>query len=845
MRFSELIELDVELAGGRYSSEVSLEEEALDGSGQLNISLSLEALGDSELLAGPGSAAAPPAPSGAFALQPTIPVAFMLRLRLTKASADAVAKAAEEGERQRLRLRCEGVEQPLGEDEVCLTLVLVDSWAEVSHALGELDICVQEGDARELRLDISPLCEASSVHAGAPGGTDGVSATISTTGALTAQEAKLSFAASVQSLRWSSAKSQLEAGRSKYTEIFLRGSEVNGQRTWRLSFELHSLRITGCASANAFATYIYEPLKQPRPFRTNPPALARRNTTVYLQHGYAAYTLRTSRAELGALLEDPLRVEVWHRDAYKKDSLLGFVDASLAPVFDEPLQYSPSMPSMVHGYRVLDQACPVIGVCSEGSLGQARSADGGAGPATLAPGKVGMLRVRVFLEDLGAAATDVAVDHRPAPTAVGSASTSVPKMGTISAESAPSPAVMADCVEQSNPLISRHPALTTGSGGGESLQALRNSPAYACAYELELWKRAEQEQFQARLAEQLATAKSGFEEEYRQKELSRARDFRLKQQELREVEAKVRKKLQELQQREVTLVADESRVAAMRDEARQRADLTVRECEDAARRQVAEAQHALKLEKDRSQHLSSRQVELEAELASAKKRCQDLEEELAAEAKRRREEVLEAGGGAAAAAAKSETAAALLRSQEELQHTKLQLADAERRAEALGASRDHFRQKVEELCRRLPQVLDSSKLVSGPTRALGSFASPLGVEPGSSAQANSTTPLPSADLAPAANKGVARALRVIQDDLAKLAREWDSQEPATLEVPDSRSGTSSAMAPPTGSSGTQQHLVWLKNQRSELLQSGLYTESDSVVVAIDAKIAQATAKGIE
>merc|ERR1719162_81420 len=118
----------------------------------------------------------------------------------------------------------------------------------------------------------------------------------------------------------------------------------------------------------------------------------------------------------------------------------------------------------------------------------------------------------------------------------------------------------------------------------EGLQALRSSPEYSRAFQLELWKRAEEEKFRAYLKEEEASIREGLEDDYRQRELLRAKEFRQRQNELKDLEGKVRKKFQELQQREVAVASEEARVAAHLEEVKRRAERTVQEQEDASRR---------------------------------------------------------------------------------------------------------------------------------------------------------------------------------------------------------------------------------------------------------------------
>jgi hypothetical protein len=263
------------------------------------------------------------------------------------------------------------------------------------------------------------------------------------------------------------------------------------RRTWRVSLEIRSLRLTG-SSANAFVAYLYAPFAQPRAFRTNPPTLVRKNQTINLPHAFAAYTLTATPEELRGQLAEPLRAEIWHRDIYRKDDLLGLVDVIFVDAFDRPLQYSQKMPSMVRGFRVLDQVCPVLGV------------------AESTPTRIGALGLAFFLEDLGpaqgAAIPDVAAAPPPAVVQQQHAGRRGPAVHSRGA------AVGGDGAVVDGGSVEDQRGMSEASLQ-DGLQALRGSPAYATAYELELWKRAEEAAFKVKLQDDERMRRNKLQEE--------------------------------------------------------------------------------------------------------------------------------------------------------------------------------------------------------------------------------------------------------------------------------------------------------------------------------------------
>lgn len=777
--FTELLEASADFSSGRYTKEVELEDDSFDGSGKVTVSLNLEAVRDE---AGAASAALRPSMVEAFVLR----VAGVGKTSMLIANPTRLAGAGAAGSRG-LYLRCAGVEQPL-RDLCTHSLVLVESWKEVPLALLELDVCVQvpsdsSRDFAEIPLDMSDLIAAA--ESGSSGGSR-VAAQAKTTDVPALGEALL-FNVSVQSFRWAGSTQQMEPGRTQDTELLVDG--LSGDvRTWRVSIEVRSIRLIS-RSAKVFVAYSYGPLQQPRAFRTNPPTLARQHATVLLPHSFAAYTLASTRTDLHARLEDALSFEVWQRDVYRKDDLIGISDVAVAGVFDRPVQQSNSLPSMVKGFRVLDQVQDIIGT-GEGAQ------------------KLGALRVLFFLEDLGP--VEAPQPHTSAVCTGGD--------------------VIDEALVRHGSSADAHTGigLTAELGTADAAAlALRQSPAYSSAYELELWKRSEEDKFRSQLRSQEQEQRDRLEEEYQQREQARAKEFRQKQTDLRDVESRVRSKMAELQQREVAVVAAETRCSALQDEVKRRTDLAIQEYEDLSRRKVEDAQQALQLEKRKSRHLEGRISELESELTTVRQKLREVEEEFD-ERKRRLDQL------------------PVVQIQHDLNRAQLELREATSKVEALTASRDHFRNKVEELCRRM--LVAEAAVQAVPARS-GGAGSVQATPPGPShVSAQNTGPAAQQ----AALPDVAHALRRIQEDLGQLAREWTPAASAAasslvqrsaspLALPKSPARASVMTTPPSVvAPRAQDHLVWLRSQREELLESGLYSESDPVLIALDQRIAEAS-----
>ncbi|CAL1130931.1 unnamed protein product [Cladocopium goreaui] len=305
----------------------------------------------------------------------------------------------------------------------------------------------------------------------------------------------------------------------------------------------------------------------------------------------------------------------------------------------------------------------------------------------------------------------------------------------------------------------------------EGLKLLRSSPAYAVARSLELWRQQEEERAVVRLQEKEREMRERLEEEYRQRELQRAQSFRHQQAELRDLEQRAKRKLLEMQQREASVKSEMAKTKSLSEEARRSADLAIQSCEDSMRRQKAEAKQSHDFEMMRQTQLENRIKELEAEISETRVRCSELQSTLAKQAV---EEV---------ELQEKRFASASNLVQEELQKLQLQMCEERVKCETLAASRDHFRRKVEELCRKLlekeEQIQKSEVQCFKQTGA-------------------------SKDAAPSGNS---------------VDRQSDGHCNAA--------------------SNASQHftLDWLQKQKGELLATGLYTE-DAVIRALNAQIAE-------
>ena len=179
---------------------------------------------------------------------------------------------------------------------------------------------------------------------------------------------------------------------------------------YRASVELRTIRGLSASSAvylkYTHALFASAPagIKPTLGFRTSPLTRVPRHSETTIASGFCAHDFAAAQDALdSAAAEEPLVVEVWHRDKYKEDARIGIAAVSLQSVASAPPRYR--VGDAVYSTRGLLAASSV----EEGEVVAIRSADyevdivsygGGDGGRTTS--KVGTLTLGVALECFGA-----------------------------------------------------------------------------------------------------------------------------------------------------------------------------------------------------------------------------------------------------------------------------------------------------------------------------------------------------------------------------------------------------------------------------------------------------------
>ena len=296
------------------------------------------------------------------------------------------------------------------------------------------------------------------------------------------------------------------------------------------------------------------------PVRTNPPAQVARASEVTLQNGTGTVDFGAGVMALATALASGPRVaaEVWHKDAYAEDTLLGAATVSLAPLLREP---------------TLDGYAPVMSDTDPENPGNPRSALLLESEAV----KVGELRMVLRLAEKGPLpAWASAQPAAPRPTSAqversprehraraehGGQGVHPPRVhgairgggeggrrGVDVDDATPAPtaaAVPTPTAAETVPRVEEHASASMAAGVADSMasiDSLRKGREYAVAWELEVWKQAQEAKWTASMRAKESERMSALEGEWRRREAQRETEHRKQREELDGVGAKTRRR---------------------------------------------------------------------------------------------------------------------------------------------------------------------------------------------------------------------------------------------------------------------------------------------------------------
>nr|CEL65655.1 TPA: Centrosomal protein of 120 kDa [Neospora caninum Liverpool] len=441
---------------------------------------------------------------------------------------------------------------------------------------------------------------------------------------------------------------------------------------WRLSVDLVSLQLRAETLASRRAVYVhytYAPFGPQHSFSTEPPVDCSSGEAVPLSGGFCAYTLTASPARLfQSLRTTPLELEVFGLADARAASPPVSRRASLCALSRRSGSSVPPSPRAPRGELKALRAEKVgtavvdLDLLAQKPLRRHSQAPhdyqaySAMLPVTAENGEIlGHLHIQLYLEHLR------------------SASATPP-----SSASAPARA------ERRESSFSRVSPEAAVAGSGE-----KNGLSFSVAYEMELWKRAEEAKFLAELKTRAVEEREKFLEEMRRVENAKNQEIRGKQEALQHLQLQLKQMAQQLQQKALELQSRENDLRSERERCLQLAARTSDEMTGATRRLREEKEHAVQLEKQRSHLLERQNAELQSEVTRIRARLDFLEEENC----ELRQHL---------------TSGPTAQLQSDLKLKLYQVADLESRLTAMTASRDYFVESCATLLDKLHAVKEQT-----------------------------------------------------------------------------------------------------------------------------------------
>ncbi|CAD7966523.1 unnamed protein product [Amoebophrya sp. A25] len=455
---------------------------------------------------------------------------------------------------------------------------------------------------------------------------------------------------------------------------------------WRLSVELRSAKLTHF-QAKIFVKYFYPFVQQVKPFRTNPPTVCRKNSMTYLPHGFAAYHFTDiSPAKLKEKFAEGmnkvLRCEVWQRDPHASDQIIGCANIDVEQIMDVPeVSKAPSegfnqSGNLLPKVRTLDQTLPILSANGETH---------------------GTLRVVIFLEDLGEM-PEQSIAAKLGGQLGGSIDAAMPMefadRGGAGGAASNMGVSVSSSVGATSQMPSANALIGTGGRSTDEVARMRSLPAYSAAYELELWKRAEEASFKVKLQEDERIRKMKLQEEYEEREKKRSKEFNEKRQEVMQLEQKLKQKLLQMQQREGELEARDSAFLRRAEDTDRKAAILETETEAKVRLLKQEMADEIALEREKARRWEQKYVSLEQECRQWQERYTSIEADFVKFRKQQFEET---------------NANPMEQVRADLKIKTYECKEAQKLIQQLRSSRDHFKESVTKLCAQVSTLEEEKR----------------------------------------------------------------------------------------------------------------------------------------
>lgn len=266
--------------------------------------------------------------------------------------------------------------------------------------------------------------------------------------------------------------------------------------------------------------YSYYLFGMDKPEMTHPLVNVMAGTEVVLPNSFCRFSFVATRSQVESAFQDtPLGIEVWNKDKmrYHPDQLLGLAVLPLTKLMQAKAQY-PHGEGNPPAVQMLECNVPIL-QNSKQSQTQIQEQTAQSQQFT----KVGLLHVKIFLEDEGPIEKEDEVME---------CKSLQPSQSKVS--------------QVSQLLIGSTKAIENGLNASETA----GNPDYAVAWELEMWKRAEEAKFQAELKVRMSNRLAELEMEWKKNEKEMKEREEKRQVEYLKLESSLKKRLLELERRE-------------------------------------------------------------------------------------------------------------------------------------------------------------------------------------------------------------------------------------------------------------------------------------------------------
>eukprot|EP01006_Ploeotia_vitrea_P042542 TRINITY_DN66633_c7_g5_i1.p1 TRINITY_DN66633_c7_g5~~TRINITY_DN66633_c7_g5_i1.p1 ORF type:complete len:694 (-),score=388.03 TRINITY_DN66633_c7_g5_i1:14-2095(-) len=354
-----------------------------------------------------------------------------------------------------------------------------------------------------------------------------------------------------------------------------RGRDVKSdllRHRFRVSVDVRSVRDLE-AAYTVFARYVYPAFGSTAPVTTHPPVEVPKLSECLLPNSFCTFEFAMSEEDLVATFDaEPLIVELIHKDRYASDTELGIAKVDLRTLLTAEVQQSKQKNErgVPHSLRVMDVYSTVFTLEGQKVL------------------RRGAVRVVLSLEDFGPLP-----DHQQ--------------------QAYRAQGVAAAAGGDGGGPNDNNNDNGDGDGGGNPRQQLE----YQMAWELEMWRRAEQAKFEAHWKQVESSRMAVLESEWKKQEMMREKQVARQQQAVVQLEKKLKQTLFSVEAQQQRLSMAEEALKKRKTMLQQEFDQHKHEAMLTIRRVRAQHKHEMELLNKRLEDVERRNALLKKQLVAA------------------------------------------------------------------------------------------------------------------------------------------------------------------------------------------------------------------------------------